>query len=249
VDGASERRATDDRDLRRAEAVWGSCGPRSLVELSDFWRIAGRLPLALKLAGAAVRDPGAFRIAAVAVRRHRALQKPLELYEYVRFLRGRRIDRCLEIGTLWGGSLFAHCAVTGPDGHVIAVDSFPQENAAAMTSRCRRLARARQQVTCIWGDSHAESTVAEVAAALKGNLLDLLFLDGDHSEEGVARDYELYSPLVRPRGLIAFHDVAAPAGRGVPHLWRSLQRDHESVEFVDRVHTPHGLGIGVLVKG
>jgi hypothetical protein len=36
--------------------------------------------------------------------------------------------------------------------------------------------------------------------------LDVLFIDGDHSYEGVLTDWLLYSPLVRKRGIVAFHD-------------------------------------------
>lgn len=245
---ARARAASGHHDLSEAEKAWGASDPRALFEVADLWKLAARLPLALRLVGAAARDPRAFGITAVAVRRHRALQKPLELYEYVRFLRRREIARCLEIGTLWGGTFFAHCAVTAPDGHVITVDSFPRQSARAMTLRCRQLARATQNVTCIWRDSHSESTFAEVASSLNGSSLDLLFLDGDHSSEGVVRDYEMYSPLVRAGGVIALHDVAAAETGGVPALWRSLRLQHESVEFVDRRHAPHGLGIGVVVK-
>ena len=117
-----------------------------------------------------------------------------------------------------------------------------------MTARYSRLARAHQQVTCIWKDSHSDETVRDVEVALKGALLDLLFIDGDHSFEGVRCDFEAYSPLVRPGGVIAFHDVAAGADDGVPAFWRSLQQRYVSVEFVDRVHPPHGLGIGVIFQ-
>jgi predicted O-methyltransferase YrrM len=35
----------------------------------------------------------------------------------------------------------------------------------------------------------------------------LLFVDGNHEFEAVLQDYEQWSPLIRPGGLIAFHDV------------------------------------------
>ena len=237
------------RDLSGAEIRWGGPDGASPLRVSDLWRLASRLPFAVSLARAAVRDPRAFWITALAVRRHRALQKPLELCGYLSFLRRRRILRIMEIGTLWGGTFFAHCAVTEPSGHVIAMDSFPDESAEWMSRRYRRLARTHQRVTCIWKDSHASDTVREVEAALKGASLDVLFLDGDHSFAGVKRDFDAYSPFVRTGGVIAFHDIASAADDGVPAFWRSLQGRYESVEFVDRVHPPQGLGIGVIVKG
>jgi predicted O-methyltransferase YrrM len=37
--------------------------------------------------------------------------------------------------------------------------------------------------------------------------IDLLFIDGAHEYDAVLQDYEQWSPLVRPGGTIAFHDV------------------------------------------
>lgn len=37
--------------------------------------------------------------------------------------------------------------------------------------------------------------------------IDLLFIDGDHSYDGVKRDWELFSPFVTSFGLVVFHDT------------------------------------------
>ncbi len=37
--------------------------------------------------------------------------------------------------------------------------------------------------------------------------IDLLFIDGDHSYEGVKRDWELFSPHVSSFGIVIFHDT------------------------------------------
>jgi hypothetical protein len=37
--------------------------------------------------------------------------------------------------------------------------------------------------------------------------IDFLFIDGDHSYEGVKRDFELYSTLMNPKGIIVLHDT------------------------------------------
>ena len=38
--------------------------------------------------------------------------------------------------------------------------------------------------------------------------IDLLFIDGDHSLEGVRRDFELFQPWLSPQALVVFHDTA-----------------------------------------
>lgn len=249
VPGSSERTTDGSQALNGAREAWSHVRARPLFAAGDATKVIKRLPLALRLAGAALRDPHAFRTTALAIRRHRALQKPLELFAYLRFLRSHRIERCLEIGTWWGGMFFAHAASTSSTGHVIAVDAFPPESPDNMTARFRALARATQRVTCIWRDSHTEATARDVMSALEGAPIDLLFLDGDHSPEGIADDYERYAPLVRTGGLIAFHDIDASGDSGVPAIWQSLRARHEHVELIDRRHAPHGLGIGVIVKG
>jgi Methyltransferase domain len=37
--------------------------------------------------------------------------------------------------------------------------------------------------------------------------IDMLFIDGDHSYEGVKLDFELYSKLLSPKGIILIHDT------------------------------------------
>jgi hypothetical protein len=48
--------------------------------------------------------------------------------------------------------------------------------------------------------------------------VDLVFIDGDHSEVGVAKDWDLWHPFVVEGGSVLFHDArASQAGaRGCP---------------------------------
>jgi hypothetical protein len=55
--------------------------------------------------------------------------------------------------------------------------------------------------------------------------VDLLFIDGDHTYEGVKADYDLYGPLVRRGGVLAFHDILHHDNYpelGVDRFWHSL---------------------------
>jgi len=63
--------------------------------------------------------------------------------------------------------------------------------------------------TC--GVEHMVTVLADysqrVVDLFRDESIDLLFIDGDHSAEGVKRDYELYVSKVKPGGLILFHDA------------------------------------------
>lgn len=69
----------------------------------------------------------------------------------------------------------------------------------------------------IRGDSHSWSTFNEITKRLNPkdvfdrtqifNQIDFLFIDGDHSYEGVKKDFKMYHKLVKKEGLICFHDI------------------------------------------
>jgi hypothetical protein len=57
------------------------------------------------------------------------------------------------------------------------------------------------------GDSHDPASREWLASELSGDAVDVLVLDGDHSQAGIAADLGDYGPLVRPGGLILLHDI------------------------------------------
>lgn len=78
---------------------------------------------------------------------------------------------------------------------------------------------------------HANSQTGEVEFP---EPLDILYIDGDHSYEGVKADYELHAPKVRPGGLIFFHDPVS--------WWQGVGRflRERKIFFI-----PIGVGLGI----
>jgi predicted O-methyltransferase YrrM len=90
--------------------------------------------------------------------------------------------------------------------------------------------------------------VEKVKDVLGGSPIDFLFIDGDHTYEGVKRDFELYSPLVKKGGIIAFHDIAVHPEKlkcFVNVFWDELKKDYKYQEFIEDKNQGWG-GIGVL---
>lgn len=75
------------------------------------------------------------------------------------------------------------------------------------------------------GISHDPATVHKAYQHLAGGV-DLLFIDGDHQYASVLTDWLLYSPLVKPGGLVAFHDfgLTLEGHYGVPEFLERLSR-------------------------
>jgi hypothetical protein len=110
----------------------------------------------------------------------------------------------------------------------------------------------------IVGDSAAPETVEKLKVLLVGREIDLLFIDGNHSEYGVRTDYNLYGPLTRH--LIAFHDIHGVTNRadGVNGPWNEIVKAQGYMTAIfHRYGTTFSLeenrffnmGIGVVIKG
>lgn len=73
--------------------------------------------------------------------------------------------------------------------------------------------------------------------------IDLLFIDGDHSYDGVKADWNAFARHVRPFGFVVFHDTLwdlrpdpryARADMGVPRFVEELRREGYPVLTVDQ---------------
>lgn len=169
------------------------------------------------------------------------------LFDLVRDLRPRTV---LEIGLDEGGTLFLWTRAAASDASLVAVDTRPVGTLgmrAPFPLVRRSFAQSRQRIDLVMpADSHDPVTLMRVERSLAGQPLDFLFIDGDHSREGVWQDFRMYAPLVRPGGLVAFHDVSqnpASSTEGVAVFWREFAAEHETEERV--VDREPGFGIGV----
>jgi predicted O-methyltransferase YrrM len=139
------------------------------------------------------------------------IQNRQEILTLLRILKPLRPRRILEIGTASGGTLFLFTRVAAPDALLMSVDlpggagggGYPPWKIPLY----RGFALPDQRLELIRDDSHDPAVLSRVAAIVGPAGLDLLFIDGDHSYDGVHSDFAMYGPLVKPDGLIAFHDI------------------------------------------
>ena len=157
-----------------------------------------------------------------------------------------------EIGTANGGSLFLFSRLAAPHARIVSVD-LPNVKFGGGYKNWRKnffkqMVLPRQDLHLLLGDSHSSETYHEVQKLLPGNKVDFLFIDGDHTYEGVKKDFEMYSPLVRKGGMIAFHDIV----KGNPDLvgevskfWNEIKTQYEHKEIIEKPGQEI-FGIGVL---
>lgn len=175
-------------------------------------------------------------------------QELIQLVEEVRRLGPQAV---LEIGTARGGTLFLWTRLAQKNALIVSIDlpggKFGGGYSARRSTLYRRFAGKGQKLHLLRGDSHEQSMLVHTKKLLKGTPIDLLFIDGDHTYEGVKKDWEQYSPLVRSGGLVVFHDIAGNYDdTQVRRLWDSLKPSYRHREYIA---DPGGqYGIGILVK-
>lgn len=111
---------------------------------------------------------------------------------------GAKHDISLEIGMLWGAT------------HIIWKQLFNEVFSIEInTDMCAAFAGHNDLTNShiIYADSQTPLAVNAVRNALNDRQVDFLYIDGDHSYEGVKNDFLNFEPFVRNGGLIGFHDT------------------------------------------
>jgi predicted O-methyltransferase YrrM len=176
------------------------------------------------------------------------IQTRSELMELGEVIAAAKPVRALEIGTARGGTLFVLCRLAASDATVISLDlphgAFGGGYSPLRMPLYRRFASPGQSLHLIRADSHDMDTLERVRKILGPEPLDYLFIDADHTYEGVKRDFEMYSPLVRKGGTVVFHDIVQDeSGCEVPRFWSEIKEQYLSREIID---AEENFGIGVL---
>ena len=156
----------------------------------------------------------------------------------------QRKEQCLsfvEIGSYIGASssyLAAGLAKNHRSGKVYCIDTWNNDamtegNRDTMAEFLYNTREFSSYIAPIRGSSTDSQVVSQVAR-LAGKI-DLLFIDGDHSVEGVLSDWTAYSPLLSEHAIVALHDIGWAEGvqrvlaeeiksrvireRSLPNLW------------------------------
>lgn len=184
----------------------------------------------------------------------RPLQKKSEILRLLKIIRTLKPKAVCEIGAAGCGTTFLLTQAVASNALLITIDlAFTASRMAALES----FALPEQQLVCLQQNSHLPQTLQLVKRQLAGKQLDVLYLDGDHTYEGIKTDFEFYGPLVRPGGLIVFHDIvpdsqtrhgirtSSDVGE-VPKFWQELRPSHAHTEEIVEDYEQDGFGIGVL---
>jgi cephalosporin hydroxylase len=175
------------------------------------------------------------------------IQNRSEITKAAEFFKEIGVKNFMEIGTDQGGT-FAIWSKLSEDGIRISLD-MPHGTYGVssydVNKRDEYLRSLGNNVKMIHGDSHSVEIKECISSILQEGELDFLFIDGDHTYEGVKKDYEDYKKYVRDGGWIGFHDIKDTdfhrrANCRVDLLWNELEGD--KVEFIEPSSNFGGIG-------
>lgn len=175
------------------------------------------------------------------------------LKEYIKL----KPTRFIEIGSLYGWTLQHFIHYGEENSTALSIDLPVRRFVGPNDWRVEKQENNYKNVWPIWAktkncklhliadSSQNIKTLEKAKSVFGGELVDFLFIDGDHSYKGVKSDYEMYGPLVRPGGIIAFHDIGKNEEGGCNILWNEIKTTRN--KFKEILKDEKGeKGIGVL---
>jgi len=133
-----------------------------------------------------------------------------------RHAQGRK--RLAEIGVYHGVNTRAFREAMAPAGVLLAVDPFPRRFFGIRGYGWARRIAHREVARCgngrvVWLECRGEEA-PRLPAAQPFLPVDFIFIDGDHSYEGLQGDWLAWKDHVAPGGIVALHDSRQRGGCG-----------------------------------
>lgn len=168
-----------------------------------------------------------------------AEQDPVEIRQLASLVAERKPKVIVEIGTYKGGTLFIWSRVCPKAELIVSLDLPGGQYGGGYDSKREKLYRLfshghqNTKMEFIRANSHHQETKIALEKILTGKKIDFLYIDADHTYEGVKTDFELYSPLVSPGGIIGFHDIRnMKENHQVKVFWNELKSRHKHLEIL-----------------
>lgn len=178
------------------------------------------------------------------LRKNSTMQIPLEIENLQLQVAKSNPKVIVEIGTANGGTLARWFEIPSVET-VISVD-YPvgihggqgfEERTYVISDSIEQANLTKKEFYPVNGDSRHPYLVNRINELLNGRKIDFLFIDGDHTYDGVKGDFNIYKQFVSEDGLVGFHDIIdsrfhREEGCFVANFWNELKLEYGSQEFI-----------------
>lgn len=168
-------------------------------------------------------------------------QIPEEYIEYLWFLKNRKSEKYLNIGIGNDGSFMVETYIQSDSlKRSVAVDNTSYGVFTNIENINYRINWLKENTNILIDFFNMNSI-----EYFKNNdeKFDTIFIDGDHSYDGVKLDYDYCLNLLNDNGVMIFHDIASLQCPGVVKLWNEIKNER-CIEFI----RSNKCGIGIYIK-
>lgn len=173
-------------------------------------------------------------------------QYPNQLSKFAQFIANLNVRSYMEIGCRFGGTFIFVSEIlkkNNPGIQLYAVDYIDPSD--IIQSYYREVNKNFTYFKCSSWDMNFIQQAKKIAP-------EMVFIDGDHSWEGVNKDFDTFKDVKNTK-YIVFHDVVNSACPGVVKMWQIMKKNphFECHEFTDQYESVAGgpfLGIGIAVR-
>ncbi|MBS1550595.1 MAG: class I SAM-dependent methyltransferase [Bacteroidetes bacterium] len=178
-----------------------------------------------------------------------------ELYELCKRVVNHKPKIIAEIGTWNGGTFYVWTRINPQAEKIISIDLPDGQYGGGYDEKrikfFREFSHGREkcELYFIRGDSKSKDTMERLEKILSGKKIDFLYIDGDHTYEGIKKDFTIYSNYMASDGLIGFHDINThKEGYGVVKFWNEIKDNYRHEEFIKKDSRVMGNGLIYLDK-
>jgi beta-1,4-mannosyl-glycoprotein beta-1,4-N-acetylglucosaminyltransferase len=178
------------------------------------------------------------------IRKNTSMQIPLEIENLQLTVANQHPKVIVEIGTANGGTLARWLEIPSVET-VISID-FPvgihggqgfEERTYVISDAIEQSNLTKKEFYAVNGDSKDPYLINRVSELLNGRKIDFLFIDGDHTYEGVKKDFEIYQQFLHVNSIVAFHDIVDSIFHRsencfVSDFWGEIKQKYKNEEFI-----------------
>jgi glycosyltransferase involved in cell wall biosynthesis/cephalosporin hydroxylase len=179
------------------------------------------------------------------IRKRNSMQISLEIENLQLLLANKKPKVVIEIGTAKGGTLARWFELPTVET-IISIDLSNgihggqgfEERTYVISDAIEQANIGKIEFYAVNGSSRDPYIINRVRELLDGRSVDFIFIDGDHTYNGVKRDFENYEGFLSTDAIVGFHDIIDSEFHranncNVSEFWKQLKLQYESEEFIN----------------
>ena len=124
-------------------------------------------------------------------------------------------------------------------------DDLSMAKTQSNLNKLKKMYDNKSNLNLIQGNTYFDKTETNVRSVILDNKMDILFIDGDHTYDGVKNDFERYHKYVKTNGYIIFDDYHHPI---IKEYVDELLLNNKDLELIVVFQDDNTAGKDIIIK-